>query len=253
MSRDGGAQPKYRQIADDLRRRINEGEFQSGRLPTERDLVGHYATISKAQGTIRQALDVLRVEGLIESRVGSGVYVRGWRPIVRNGRKRLSADQWGQGKSIWKVDIQDADPEPDRLEIEQVPAPEEVARAFELSAGELVWTRNRRYLIDGEPVMRSTSYIPDDLARGTRITQTDTGPGGTYARLADAGHAPVRFQEDVHCRMATTAESDDLDLSAVAPVAELVRYAYDEADRVVEINRMILDASRYLLRYDFSA
>lgn len=254
MARESGAPLKYRQIADDLRRRINEGEFAPGRnLPPERDLIKQYADISKAQGTIRQALAVLRDEGIIESRVGSGVYVRDWRPIVRNALKRVSADQWGAGKSIWDVDIDDRLLEAQDVQIEQLPAPDDVARALGLDEGDLVWRRNRRYAVDGVPVLRSTAHIPEDLARGTRITQADTGPGGTYARLADAGHAPTGFREELRCRMPSAGEVVDLQLAPATPVVEITRYASDAAGRIVEVNRMILDASRYLLVYDFSS
>jgi GntR family transcriptional regulator len=101
--------------------------------------------------------------------------------------------------------------------------------------------------------MRSTSYIPEDLARGTRITQIDSGPGGTYARLREAGHGPVKFREELRCRMPSASEAEDLGLAAATPVVEMCRSAQRADGRVVEVNRMILDASRYLLVYDFPA
>ncbi|MFB6873726.1 GntR family transcriptional regulator [Streptomyces sp. NPDC056323] len=254
MPRKTGEQPKYKDIADDLRRRIDDGEFaEKGKLPAERALLKEYADKVKSAVTIRQALSLLRDEGIVESRLGSGWYVLEWRPIVRNGLKRLSSEQWGEGKSIWDVDVDGRLTIPDGVEIETLPAEVDVATALGVDAGALVCRRDRRYLVDEVPVLRSTAYIPEDLARGTRITQVDTGPGGTYKQLEEAGHKPVRFREDLRCRKALPAEAEDLELATSAPVVELVRYAYDAADRVVEVNRMILDASRYLFRYDFSS
>lgn len=250
MSRKPGEPLKYKEIADDLRRRIDDGEFPDRKLPAERKLAEAYGI---AQGTMRQALTVLRDEGIVTSRVGSGWSILEWRPIVRHGIERLSAEQWGAGKSIWDVDVEGRKLKPDAVQVEQLPASADVATALGVDEGEPVWRRNRRYLLDGVPVLRSTAYIPDDLARGTRITQVDTGPGGVYARLAEAGHAPRAFREDLRCRKASPAEVDDLRLSSGAPVVDLVRYASESSGRVVELNRMILDASRYLLRYDFPA
>lgn len=250
MPRKPGESLKYREIADDLRRRVDGGEFPDRKLPAERELAKAYGI---AQGTMRQALAVLRDEGVVTSRVGSGWTVLEWRPIVRHGIQRLSAEQWGAGKSIWDVDVEGRKLTPDAVEIEHLGANAEVATALGIDEGELVCRRNRRYLLDGVPVLRSTAYIPDDLAHGTRITQVDTGPGGVYARLAEAGHAPTAFREDLRCRKASPTEVDDLRLSSGAPVVELVRYASESSGRVVEVNRMILDASRYLLRYEFSA
>jgi GntR family transcriptional regulator len=243
---------KYRVIAGSLRERIQAGEFEEERrLPSERDLAKQFAV---SPMTVRQALGVLRDEGLVESRVGSGWWLTDWRPIVRNAMKRLSAAQWGEGRSMWDVDIEDrALAVVGRTEVELVNAPDDVARALDMDSGARVWKRDRRYAVDGKIVMRATSYIPDDLAHDTRITESDSGPGGVYARLREAGHGPVRFREQVRCRLATPSEIDDLRLASGAPVIEQHRAAMRSDGRVVEINRMILDASRFLLVYDFSA
>lgn len=249
MPRQPGEPSRYRKIADDLRERMGRGEFgDAGRLPAEKDLIVHYGV---AQGTVRQALGVLRDEGLTEARHGAGVYVRGFKPIVRNALKRLSAEQWGNGHSVWEVDVDDRILKAVDVQTEQLPAPPEIARALGVEDGAPVWRRSRRYVVDGVPVMRAVSHIPHELAEGTRITQVDTGPGGIYARLAEAGHKATHFREELRCRMPSTAEADDLELAAATPVVELNRYAYKADGRVVEINRLILDASRYLLVYDF--
>jgi len=251
VSRKPGEVPKYREIAADLRRRIDSEEFaEPGKLPSERSLRDHY---SVSLMTIRQALGVLEDDGVLESRTGSGWYIAEWRPIVRNATKRLSAAQWAEGRSMWEVDIDDRAMTPSDVQNELIDTPADVARVMDLDEGTQVWKRNRRYLVDGQIVMRATSYIPDDLARGTRITQIDTGPGGIYARLREAGHGPVRFSEQVRCRLATPEEAEDLRLAAGAPVIEQHRSAIRADGRIVEINRMVLDASRFLLVYDFNA
>jgi DNA-binding GntR family transcriptional regulator len=62
------------QIADALREAIDDGRFgPSGRLPSERRLAETFA-VSRA--TIVSAFNVLRGQGLIESRRGSGAWVR---------------------------------------------------------------------------------------------------------------------------------------------------------------------------------
>ena len=64
----------YRKIADQLRKLIDAGEFAVGsRLPPERDLA---AQLGVSRPSVREALIALEVEGLVEVRMGSGVYVR---------------------------------------------------------------------------------------------------------------------------------------------------------------------------------
>ena len=64
----------YRQIADQLRSLIERGEFPTGsRLPPERDLA---VQLGVSRPSVREALIALEVEGRVEVRMGSGIYVR---------------------------------------------------------------------------------------------------------------------------------------------------------------------------------
>src|SRR6266702_4761307 len=97
--------PRYRRIASDLRSAIEQGEYPPGsRLPGENTLMQDYGV---ARMTARQALAVLIGEGLAISRKGAGVFVRTFRPIVRNGIARLATDRWASGRTIWSADTED--------------------------------------------------------------------------------------------------------------------------------------------------
>jgi DNA-binding FadR family transcriptional regulator len=63
----------YRQVADQMRGLIERGELAPGsRLPAERELAQMFGV---SRPTIREALIVLEVEGFIDIRMGSGIYV----------------------------------------------------------------------------------------------------------------------------------------------------------------------------------
>jgi DNA-binding FadR family transcriptional regulator len=63
----------YRQIAEQLRAGMQSGEFAVGsRLPAERDLSKQ---LSVSRSSVREALIALEVEGWVEVRTGSGIYV----------------------------------------------------------------------------------------------------------------------------------------------------------------------------------
>lgn len=67
----------YRQIADQIAALIEKGEYEAGeRLPPERDLAKQ---LGVSRPSVREALIALEVEGYVEVRVGSGVYVSGTR------------------------------------------------------------------------------------------------------------------------------------------------------------------------------
>ena len=89
----------YRQIAEQLRTLISAGEWAVGaRLPAERDLARQ---LGVSRPSVREALIAMEVEGWVEVRTGSGVYVldRSKAPSHDshgNGRAaEISPDEWG--------------------------------------------------------------------------------------------------------------------------------------------------------------
>ena len=78
----------YRQIADQIAALIERGEYGAGaRLPPERDLAKQ---LGVSRPSVREALIALEVEGYVEVRVGSGVYVVG--PPPATGGPPLAED-----------------------------------------------------------------------------------------------------------------------------------------------------------------
>ncbi len=80
----------YRQIADQISGLIASGEFAEGtRLPSERHLA---VQLGVSRPSVREALIALEVEGKVEVRMGSGIYVARRRPAAA-----IDPDRQGQG------------------------------------------------------------------------------------------------------------------------------------------------------------
>ena len=63
----------YRQIADQIGRLIASGEFPPGaRLPAERELA---SSLGVSRASVREAIISLEISGLVEVRVGTGIFV----------------------------------------------------------------------------------------------------------------------------------------------------------------------------------
>ncbi|MFE7935502.1 GntR family transcriptional regulator [Streptomyces sp. NPDC057456] len=247
-----GAQPtKAQQIADELKAAIERGEYAPGaRLPGENALAEQYGVASL---TARRALKILSTEGLIETKKGAGARVISFEPIRRHGIQRLARSQWGSGKTVWSADDRRA-PDVDQVRVsESMVPPHHISTVLELAPDETVCVRSRRYVMAGRPVMIAESYLPQSLVAGSAITQADTGPGGIYARLADLGHAPTRFREEIRVRLPTVEEAARLGIPAERSVLKLARTAFDSDGRAVEINEMTMDSAAYVLNYDFDA
>lgn len=241
----------YHAIASALREQIDSGTLAPGdKVPSENQLMSTYGV---EQPTARRALEVLKNEGLIVARRGSGTFVRNFRLYRRRSPTRLSESGWNAGRSIWQSDDSKRQTDVDQIEVHTATAPDHVAPVFGLEAGDQIVVRRRRYLVDGEPIQYATSYYPNDLVSGSRITEVNTGPGGVYARLAELGHKPVHFREELRSRMPRDYETRLLTLAQGTPVIVIVRTAFTADQRAVEVNEMILDSSSYILEYDFTA
>src|SRR5271155_707097 len=102
--------------------------------------------------------------------------------------------------------------------------------------------------------MADSGRSPDirvGIAAGTATEQPDTGPGGTYARLADVGHAPAQFREDLRARMPEPAEARTP--QPAPPGHPSSRSSASPAPAPTassKVNEMIADASSYIFRYD---
>ncbi|MFF2502161.1 GntR family transcriptional regulator [Streptomyces sp. NPDC058067] len=240
---------KHVVIAGELREKIYSRDLAPGApVPSEPEIAKRWGV---SADTARKVLAELANEGLTEARQGVGTVVRDFRPVRRSAVKRLSEGVWGNGVSMWDVDEPDRARTVEDLSVTEIEPSPLVAAVLELDEGATVWRRSRRYCIAGEPVMRSVSHIPADLASGTPIAELDTGGGGTYKCLADIGHKPVDFREEVRVRMPRPSEVEDLGLGPGTPVVLLVRYAMDDEGRVVEVNEMTLNSAKYILDYAF--
>jgi GntR family transcriptional repressor for pyruvate dehydrogenase complex len=82
----------YQQVAEQLISSIRAGDYGPGdRLPAERELAQRF---SVSRPTVREAVIALELDGLVEVRVGSGVYVMADAPLLaarRDGRRPSSA------------------------------------------------------------------------------------------------------------------------------------------------------------------
>lgn len=243
----------YRQIAAILRTAITDQRFPAGsQLPSEAELVRHFGV---ARMTIRQALQELRTEGLVHAEHGRGVFVWQAPPIRRLASDRFARKHRAAGKSAFDVEAESTGyiASVDSIVVGREKATPSVAERLRIPTGDEVVARSRRYLADGRPVETAVSYIPVAFARGTRIEELDTGPGGIYARLEENGHTLARFTEEVGARMPTPDERRTLAAVPGIPVLTVIRTAFDIGDVPVEVCDTVKIASAYLLEYEFPA
>ena len=233
----------YQRIADDLRTQILGGELAPGSpLPSEAELVRQYGS---SRGPVRQAINLLRSEGLIDSHQGRGVYVR-QRPTLR----RLSIDGVADGGREARDAAGGLGGELEVRRYAPIAAPAEVAERLGLPEGGRVLARSFRFLVEGRPAQLADSYVPYDLVKGTPVEDpgNEPWPGGTLAQLRSLGVEVREVTEDVATRTPTPDEVRELGLRPGMPVFEVTRTIH-ATDRPVVTSRLVIAGDRYVLSY----
>jgi GntR family transcriptional regulator len=230
--------------AEALRQRILDGVYAPGaRMPSATVIAEEFGF---DRGTAARVLAQLRFEGLILTKPRSGSFVRNLNPNLRSFPRRLEV--WKEGQAVQGADSGRQTRLVD-LTVGETPASEAIAQAFGIEPASSLVRRARRFAIEDRPVQVADSFYLPEMVRSTSIVYTDTGPGGVYARLAEIGHAPVRFTERVQARMPLPMEIKALELPGGTPVFYIIRIAFDGEDRCVEVTEMVLDAGAYELEY----
>lgn len=241
---------RTREIAADLRSAIQAGQYELGvALPSRAELGERYGV---APMTVRGAIEILRAEGLVETVRGSGVYVRAQRPVLRSARTRLSRAERAAGRGAFTTDAHAGGWTPSsEVTVRRESATEQIAAQLDVSASDEVLVRHRVMSAGYEVVQLATSYLPGEITTPA-MAEEDSGPGGIYARLEEAGHQLARFEESVSIGRANADEAETFGVSVGTPVFRLVRRALTEV-RPVEVNEITMLGERFTLYYDLPA
>lgn len=240
-----------RKIAEELRVQIADGTYGPGdQLPSRSKMMELF---NCSGWTAVNAVNTLRAEGLVVGLPGTGWFVRLSHPMLRMSRNRLSRAESAAGRGTFLSDaVVGAATARSEVAISTRPALEDVAAALDIDLGTELLVRDRLMYADNVPVQLTTSYLPRELTRGTPIENDDTGPGGLYARLEDAGHKLDHFEEFVRIGLANQNEATRLTLPLGAPVFRITRIALSQT-RPVEITRLVAAGERFELHYALTA
>jgi GntR family transcriptional regulator len=246
-------QPEYRQVAGLLRAAIRDGEFPAGsQLPAEPELAARFGV---TRPTVNRALAVLRAEGLIRPERGRGTTVNEL-PVIRRDtatRQRQDAREQDQSRGAFQAELQRLGlTARSDVTVEQVTAPSDVADLLGVDEGATVLLRQREMYANDFPVQMAASYFPLEIAEGT-LTEVDTGPGGAYSRLAEAGYPVAEFTETMRVRPPGEDEARVLRMDADQRVYDITRTATTAEGRIVEVNKIVMPAHQWELSFTWPA
>jgi GntR family transcriptional regulator len=217
-------QPKYLRIHAELRDRITGGRWPAGSaLPAQRDLADEFGVSTM---TLRQALQLLADEGLIDTRHGAGTFVAARYAYELGHLRSFADDLTAQGAHITT-----------RLLAAQIlAAPPEVDARLG-GPGEVLAVRRLR-LADGRPLIVQVSYLPAPLVTGLR--PADLVDRGLYTMLAERGLTVARADETITAAVLSEADARDLARPPATPALLSHRISYTAADVPVVDDHVLL-------------
>jgi GntR family transcriptional regulator len=229
--------PKYQQLADLIRQRIDHGELTPGdRIPSESQLGDAYRL---SRITIRQALADLERDGLLERVPGKGTYVRRKASHVERVT-RLT----GFGQTVAALGLE---PGYRTLTAEPRRVPKAIADRLRAQSGK-AFVVERILLADGEPIAEHTSYLPLWIVRSAApeaFSIAALNRGSLYRAIAQAGGRIFRADEVVEPGLATREEAQRLETPEGALVLRVARTVLDEDGDPLEYVLLTYRADAY--------
>lgn len=200
-------------VVDDLRARIDNGEFPPGsRLLSSKQIMDEYHVSST---TVRTVLAALANAGVAEPRHGSGTFVSQRRLITINATltEDLGRRTGIVAQDSWSTDIKEAGHKPEQgFGLSIVPATAEQAKIFGVDPGSELTVRCCKRTVDGVPASIETSMFPDWLvAEIPRLRAPFDIDQGTTSYVADQGHPLELHLDYTSCRPFTRTEENFFD------------------------------------------
>ncbi|MEQ1943225.1 GntR family transcriptional regulator [Mesorhizobium sp. VNQ89] len=229
--------PIYQRIARRLEDQIGSGKLQGGdRLPSERQIADE---LGASRMTARQALKSLERRGLVETRVGRGVFVA--HPLIEKESRTLhgfTEEMQREGRKVTSV----------VLDAGTGVADEEVARALEIAEHTRVHRLVRVRLLDGEPLAIERTEIPLAMAPGL-LDRSDFSKDSLYRVLREEyGFIPTEAEETVRADLADAAATSALRIPATSPVLKFTRRTFESSGRPIEYVRSVYRADSFTMR-----
>jgi GntR family transcriptional regulator len=226
--------PLYYQLKEYVKNQIETNRYKVDELiPSERELSEHFE-INRM--TVRQAINELVQEGLLQRQRGVGTFVSKVKinqPLTK--LTNFSSDMLNKGIV----------PGARHLSMEIIPATKSIAAYLKITEGEDVIELVRVRTGDGEPMALERSYLVHELARP--IVGLNMENVSLYQTLEEqCGLHLVRAQQSIEISYVNPADAHYLEIGQDEAVLLIERITYSEQmERPVEFVKSIYRGDRY--------
>lgn len=227
--------PAYLRIHEELRARILAGHYEhDGPLPSQRALSAEFGVTVM---TVRQAIELLKDEGLLLTRPGTGTFAVPRRFAYSIGPLRsLAQEMAAQGLSM-RTRV---------LTFRRVAAPARAAAQLGLPSGAPVYLLERVRSIDGSVAVYQRSHLPLELGRSAR--RHDLSTRSLYEVFAEElGVAVTRASERMYPIVLHGPKAALLEQPPGSPAILSERLSRDLEDRAVLFDQAFIPGSRLVI------
>lgn len=232
LSRDDDPTPLYQQFRLHLRRRIEGGEFPPGaQLPAESELAEQYGL---SRGTVREGLDLLVRDAIVERRHGHGTFVRdprissewnayyGFVPALRAAGHRVV---------------------PRPISVETVRPDTKTAQLLRLNKEDEVVEVTRVIDVDDQPFLLNVNRIVADVCPG--LAQVDLSREWLHDILENRYGVRIVHQERwLEPVMPTLHEQLLLEITSGVPCLQIDEINWSDQNRPVQFSKIVVRGDR---------
>jgi len=231
-------EPLYITICNDVRSKIQSGEFTYGhRLPSEREMAEFYQIDRK---TLRKAISLLIEEGLLVRMQGKGTYIT---------QQQISYDVEALDDLVQTLTHSGMVPSSRILYKEVRKAGPKYAKRLQISPDDNVLRLVRLRSGDNEPIALQDTYIIDNLV--PNLAQLDFEMYSLYNIMDKNGISISRIDETFTFIQLSNPEAKLLKLEegSIGFVTEDI--TYDQNNRVVEYTKSIINNKKLSVNMNY--
>lgn len=237
-SLEPGSVPLYYQLEQDLRARIEAGEFAAGAmLPTEHQVCDHY---SVSRITVRRALDSLIKQGMIERRHGVGSFVRDPRNGI-DSRLTGSLNEFLASAKLMSTVWHSLDP---------LEAIEPVRDMFGLDVGVDAYRLTALGSLQGKPIASLEIWFPPDIGAGLNLEDGDASTPVIRIIERKFSLRVTRAEQFIEPDVAGDAAARQLQVKPSTPILR-ARRTYFAGSRPIEMAYVRYHPERYRYAIEF--
>ena len=220
---DSYSLPSYKTIASEITQRIHQGIYSPGSyLPSENQLAREFEV---TRTTIRQALNILKQKGTIESFQGKGYMVR----QLHWEQSLLQFYSFGHNiaDNIFNPDTR-------LLSYQKIKGLKNINQFINTE----LWEINRLRLMNKKPLILETSYIPIKFL--PEFNANDLKQKSLYNLLKKNDVKIIKADEYLEPVLPSLEDQEVLEIKENTPLFQTLRYTYNSDQELVEVRESLI-------------